>query len=107
MATAYYSHPDCAGHDMGRGHPECPERLGAIGDHLRATGLDVALDMRDAPMVDTADLFLAHDNGYVAEIALRMRESESTGVPDAVDPDTAVCPGTWRAAQRAAGAAVA
>ena len=107
MATAYYSHPDCAGHDMGHGHPECPERLAAISDHLRATGLDVALDLRDAPLVAPDDLHLAHDNGYVAEIVLRMREAESTGVPLAVDPDTTVVPGTWKAAQRAAGAAVA
>ena len=49
MSTAFYTHPDCRLHQMGRGHPECPERLDAIADHLRATGLDIALDMRDAP----------------------------------------------------------
>ena len=39
MTTAFYSHPECRGHDMGRGHPECPQRLDAITDHLLATGL--------------------------------------------------------------------
>ena len=107
MATAYYSHPDCAAHDMGRGHPECPERLAAIGDHLLATGLDVALDKRDAPMVDLAELDLAHDTRYVAEISDRMRQAEASGEPRAVDPDTVLCPATWKAARRAAGAAVA
>jgi acetoin utilization deacetylase AcuC-like enzyme len=107
MATAYYSHPDCAAHDMGRGHPECPERLAAIGDHLLATGLDVALDKRDAPLVDLAELDLAHDTRYVAEISDRMRQAEASGEPRAVDPDTVLCPATWKAARRAAGAAVA
>jgi len=107
MATAYYSHPDCAAHDMGRGHPECPERLAAIGDHLLATGLDVALDKRDAPLVDLAELDLAHDTRYVAEISDRMRQAEASGEPSAVDPDTVLCPATWKAARRAAGAAVA
>jgi len=107
MATAYYSHPDCAAHDMGRGHPECPERLAAIGDHLLATGLDVALDQRDAPLVDLGELDLAHDTRYVAEISDRMRQAEASGEPRAVDPDTVLCPATWKAARRAAGAAVA
>lgn len=107
MATAYYSHPDCAAHDMGRGHPECPERLAAIGDHLLATGLDVALDQREAPLVDLAELDLAHDTRYVAEISDRMRQAEASGEPRAVDPDTVLCPATWKAARRAAGAAVA
>ena len=49
MSTAFYSHPDCRLHDMGAGHPECPQRLDAIADHLLATGLDIALDFRDAP----------------------------------------------------------
>ena len=33
MTTAFYSHPDCHGHDMGQGHPECPQRLDAINDY--------------------------------------------------------------------------
>jgi acetoin utilization deacetylase AcuC-like enzyme len=107
MATAYYSHPDCAGHDMGQGHPECPERLAAINDHLLSTGLDVALERREAPLVDPAALVRAHDAGYIAEIIDQMRRAEASGEPRAIDPDTVLGPGTWRAAQRAAGAAVA
>ncbi len=42
MTTAFYSHTDCRLHDMGEGHPECPQRLDAIEDHLLATGLAVA-----------------------------------------------------------------
>ena len=60
MTTAYFSHPDCRGHDMGNGHPECPARLDAIEDHLLATGLDVALTRFDVPLADHADLALAY-----------------------------------------------
>ena len=41
MSTAFYSPPECRLHDMGAGHPECPQRLDAISDHLRATGIDI------------------------------------------------------------------
>ncbi len=107
MPTAFYTHPDCRLHDMGDGHPECPQRLDAITDHLRATGLDVALDMREAPPVAMADVELAHSSGLRARAA-RVHAARGGGRPAAhIDPDTVVCPATWRAALRAAGAAVA
>ena len=52
MTTALFTHPECRLHDMGRGHPECGHRLDAIADHLRATGLDMALSYHDAPLAD-------------------------------------------------------
>ncbi|WP_372524919.1 histone deacetylase family protein [Piscinibacter sp.] len=107
MSTAYYSHPDCRRHDMGRGHPECPQRLDAIHDHLLATGLDVALDFREAPEVDLRDVELAHSAGYVAELKDLLEQVSASGEPRALDPDTVACPDTWRAVLRAAGAAVA
>ncbi|MGE5115311.1 MAG: histone deacetylase family protein [Betaproteobacteria bacterium] len=107
MPTAYYSHADCRRHEMGEGHPECPQRLDAIADHLLATGLDIALEHRDAPLVDERDLALAHAGGYLAELRELLRQVSESGKPRAVDPDTVACPQTWAAAQRAAGAAVA
>ena len=107
MSTAFYSHPDCHLHDMGRGHPECPQRLDAISDHLRATGLDVALEMRDAPAVELRDVELAHSSGYVAELKHLLEAVSASGHPRAIDPDTTACPATWQAVLRAAGAAVA
>ena len=86
MTTAYFSHPDCRGHDMGNGHPECPARLDAIEDHLLA---------------------LAHSEGYLVELSEFMQQAAANGEHRALDPDTTVCPATWRAALRAAGAAVA
>jgi len=107
MTTAYFTHPDCRGHDMGRGHPECPARLDAIEDHLLATGLDVALTRFDAPLAQASDLALAHAEGYVLELAEFMQQAAANGENRALDPDTTVCPATWQAAMRAAGAAVA
>jgi len=107
MTTAYYTHPDCRAHDMGRGHPECPQRLDAINDHLLATGLDVVLERREAPVVDRRDLTLAHTAGYVAELKDVLEGVTKSGVPRAIDPDTVAGPGTLCAALRAAGAAVA
>ena len=107
MTTAFYSHPDCRSHDMGRGHPECPQRLDAIDDHLIATGLDVAIERREAPQVDLSDVSLAHASGYVAELRELLARVTESGLPQAIDPDTVAGPGTWNAMLRAAGAAVA
>jgi acetoin utilization deacetylase AcuC-like enzyme len=107
MSTAFYSHPECRLHDMGPGHPECPARLDVITDHLTATGLDVVLQFKDAPLATAEQLERAHDAGYVIElndVLLRLRD---TGATQALDPDTVAGPGTHAAALRAAGAAVA
>jgi acetoin utilization deacetylase AcuC-like enzyme len=107
MATGYFSHPDCRRHDMGPGHPECPERLAAIDDHLIATGLDVALERHDAPLVSLRDVELAHHAAYVANLKDLMEQVAAAGERRAIDMDTVVCEHTWAAALRAAGAAVA
>ena len=107
MSTAFYSHPDCRRHDMGPGHPECPQRLDAIDDHLLATGLDIALTRHDAPLVDLKDVELAHTHHYVSELGEVLEQVEASGQARALDPDTAANAGTWKAALRAAGAAVA
>jgi acetoin utilization deacetylase AcuC-like enzyme len=107
MSTAFFSHPDCRLHDMGAGHPECPQRLDAIDDHLIATGLDIALARREAPLAQLADIEHAHTAGYTTELCDLLGELQASGGSRALDPDTAACPHTLRAALRAAGAAVA
>ena len=92
---------------MGPGHPECPQRLDAIDDHLLATGLDIALTRHDAPLVDLKDVELAHTHHYVSELREVLEQVEASGQSRALDPDTAANAGTWKAALRAAGAAVA
>ena len=107
MTTAFYSHSECRGHDMGPGHPECPQRLDAIDDYLLATGLDLALERHDAPLVDLADVANAHSSGYVSELRDALERIAGDGSSLAFDPDTVACAGTWAAIRRAAGAAVA
>ena len=68
MSTAFISHPDCHRHDMGAGHPECPQRLAAIEDWLIAHGVDVALDRHDAPRAELQAIERAHSARYVAEL---------------------------------------
>jgi acetoin utilization deacetylase AcuC-like enzyme len=107
MTTAFYSHPDCRGHDMGDGHPECPQRLDAIDDYLLASGLDIAIERHEAPLVAWDDLGHAHSSRYVAELRERLEAIAAGSDLRAFDPDTSANPGTWKAVQRAAGAAVA
>ena len=107
MTTAFYSHSECRGHVMGPGHPECPQRLDAIDDYLLATGLDVALERFEAPLVDLSHVACAHSSGYVSELRDVLLRAEAEGSKLALDPDTVANAGTWAAVQRAAGAAVA
>ncbi|HLL18605.1 MAG TPA: histone deacetylase family protein [Rubrivivax sp.] len=107
MSTVFYSHPECRLHDMGKGHPECPERLDAITDHLRATGLDIALQFREAPLASAEQLSRAHSSGYVNELNDMLQRVCDEDETRALDPDTIACPGTLSAVLRAAGAAVA
>ncbi|MDP2008288.1 MAG: histone deacetylase family protein [Rubrivivax sp.] len=107
MSTVFYSHPDCRLHDMGAGHPECPARLDAISDHLLATGLDIALDFREAPNATLEQIERAHTTHYVTEIKDLLDHVRDEGVTKALDPDTIACPATLAAALRAAGAAIA
>jgi acetoin utilization deacetylase AcuC-like enzyme len=97
---------------MGRGHPECPERLGAIEDRLLISGVADALERREAPMAGTSELELGHERLHVAAmrgLAQDLREQQDAGGADHihVDPDTAMNRHTWDAALRAAGAALA
>jgi acetoin utilization deacetylase AcuC-like enzyme len=107
MSTVYYSHPDCHLHDMGAGHPECPQRLDAISDQLLSSGLDIALDFRDAPKATHEQIERAHSTHYATEIQDVLEHVRDEGATRALDPDTIACPGTLAAALRAAGAAVA
>jgi len=107
MTTAFYTHPECRGHDMGRGHPECPGRLDAIDDFMLASGLDTAVERREAPAVDLAELAHAHSSRFVDELREVLMNVAAAGEHRNIDADTVAAPGTWNAALRAAGAAVA
>ena len=102
QTLALFSHPACAGHDTGPGHPESAERLRAVERALAAPRF-AALDRRTAPRAARAWIERVHTPAAV--------ESVLAAVPDAgyahVDGDTVVSPGSGEAALRAAGAACA
>ena len=111
-ATGYFTHRDCWKHEMGPGHPECPERLDAIEDRLLISGVGDALERREAPLAALGDLELAHDRMFVAAIrglSERLAEDIVAGGPPyaQIDPDTALNVHSWNAVLRAAGAAIA
>ena len=99
---AWISHAVCRAHEMGEGHPECPERLDAITDHLLSIGLLQLLVPYDAPAATEEQLERAHTALHVRTI---MAAAPASGYVR-VDPDTAMNPSTLEAALRAAGAAV-
>jgi acetoin utilization deacetylase AcuC-like enzyme len=107
MTTGYFTHPACRRHDMGPGHPECPQRLTAIEDHLRAQGLDAVLEPREAPEALSSQLDRAHDTNYVLGTLDILAQLKASGDHRSLDPDTVAMPATHDAALRAAGAAVA
>lgn len=98
--TAFITHRDCLLHDMGRHHPECPQRLTAISDHLIAQGIDAYFNYHDAPLATFEQLLRVHPASHLERIK---RASPTHGVVH-LDPDTAMNPHTWQAALRAAGA---
>jgi acetoin utilization deacetylase AcuC-like enzyme len=110
-ATGYFTHSDCRLHEMGVGHPECPQRLDAIEDRLLITGLDQALDRREPAPASLTDIELAHGRMYVASLrglSEALIEDMQAGGPahTTLDPDTAMNAHTWNAALRSAGAAL-
>ena len=110
--TGFFTHADCKGHEMGRGHPECPERLDAIEDRLLISGVGDALERREAPLAPLGDLELAHGKMFIASIQglnERLQQEIAAGGPThaQIDPDTSMSAGSWNAILRGAGAALA
>jgi acetoin utilization deacetylase AcuC-like enzyme len=102
MKAAYISHPSSTRHDMGEGHPECPDRVSVIADRLLIRGVLDFMESFEAPAATTEQLARAHDALYVAEI---LAKAPTEGYVH-VDPDTSMNPHTATAALHAAGAAV-
>lgn len=97
---------------MGAGHPECPERLSAINDHLLYVGLADVLAQHEAPLAALAMIELAHSRQHIATLrgmSDLLADDITAGGPThaQIDPDTSLNAFTWTAALRAAGAAIA
>jgi len=110
--TGYFTHPSCRRHEMGAGHPECPERLDAIQDRLLVSGMLAVLESHEAAAADADQLGLAHGHGYIDTIDrihqnLAFEHQQTGRAYAAIDPDTSMNPHTWQAALHAAGATIA
>ena len=103
MSTGYFTHPDCARHDMGQFHPECPERLAAIADAMLASGLLDVVDAREAAVATQEQLLRAHTADHVASLAQLAALGRDY---IALDPDTILARHSYSAALHAAGACV-
>ncbi len=109
-ATGFYTHSDCLLHDMGPGHPECPQRLRAIDDRLLSSGLGQVLSRPEFGVASVADLSLAHDTSYIEKILRWDAQLHEANPPQDyvdIDPDTRMNRGSLQAALRAVGAALA
>jgi acetoin utilization deacetylase AcuC-like enzyme len=95
-------HPATLAHDNGPGHPESPERIRAILDTLRAGPLADRLSFVEAPLAEREALERVHPARYLDRIDALVRAGGGR-----LDPDTVAGPGSWDAALRAAGAAIA
>ncbi len=104
MTTILYSHPIYMQHDMGEGHPECPERLAAIMAALSRLEFD-QLIRKDAPKADIDVITMMHDEDYVKSI-LDAVPSKNAGYVN-IDSDVVINFASGEAALRAVGAVVA
>lgn len=96
----WITHPACRLHAMDPHHPESPDRLLAIEDRLRASGLgDFLLRLEPSPAPREA-LARVHDAGFVDRL-LMLQPGERLL---RIDPDTGVMAHTIPAALAAAGA---
>jgi len=89
-------------HEMGPDHPECPERLSSISDHVIALGLDAYVIRHESTAATREQLSRVHAPAYVEAIE---RAAPASGLRY-LDPDTALNPHSVHAALHAAGAVV-
>ena len=100
MTTLLVSHSAALDHDMGEGHPERPDRYRAVERALEAEAFQM-LARDQAPRATPELLTRVHPLDYVEAIE---RASPAQGRVR-IDQDTAMSPGTYEAALRAAGGA--
>ena len=97
------THPAYLEHDMGRQHPESPERLRAIVARLESTGTMSKLTRVSPRKAETKWITHVHDPAYVQRLKDR---APSTGYAS-LDSDTSLSPGSLPAAHLAVGGALA
>ena len=100
VTTLLFTHPACLDHSAGPFHPESPDRLRAV---LEAVEILPGVAQGESGLASAATVSVAHDPRYVERLL--------AAVPDEgfvpLDPDTALSPGSGRAALAAVGAVTA
>jgi acetoin utilization deacetylase AcuC-like enzyme len=103
--TTVISHPDCAGHATGPGHPESPRRLSTLLAALdallsRSDGRIARIDGRAATKQELA---LAHSPSHIESVEYAVQQAAQADRLAYLDADTVVSPRSWDAAVAAAG----
>ena len=101
MSTLLISHPAFLEHLTPLGHTERPDRLRAIERALEAEKFQT-LARSQAPLASLETIALCHPMDYIIEV----REAAPREGLIHLDADTAMSPGTFEAALRAAGGAI-
>lgn len=106
--TLLVTHPDCALHDTGWGHPEHQGRLPAIVKAIyRETPVLLGvMAQAEAEPVGEGDLLLVHSAEHVERVRGAVVEAAERGTQVSLDDDTLVSAVSWDAALAAAGCAV-
>lgn len=102
MSTLLFSHPDCALHEMGGGHPESPARVRGALQALDEHDILKKLERRQPRAATREELIRAHAADYVESV---FDAAPARGYAY-LDPDTSMNPHSLSAALHAAGAAV-
>lgn len=96
-----YFHPQFLQHIAGIDHPESPQRLKVIVDHLKKVGLWDLLISKKPEVASIETLSLVHPRSYISLVEQACKQGLT-----ALDPDTYVSQASWGAARLAAGAVV-
>jgi len=99
--TGFFYHPTFLLHDAGYGHPERPDRLRAILNHLQKSKLLDRLEQFEPAPAGIDDLALIHPKDFIQHI-----EDACRRAPVALDGDTIVSLSSHDAARLAAGAVI-
>jgi len=101
MSTLLITHAACLEHLTPLGHPERPDRLRAIERALEAEKFQTLARVQ-APIAPIETIALCHPMDYITAV----REAGPKEGLIHLDADTAMSPGTFEAALRAAGGAI-
>ena len=99
-APVYFHHSASLEHDTGGMHPERAERIGAVEGAMEARDW-LGYERREAPRADRERLTAVHPGAYLDLVEAHCERSA------ALDADTPTSPGSWEAALRSAGGAIA